>query len=221
MPAARIAALLVALPLLAGCQTFLPPPSEQQPPPFEFRLGAGDRIQVSVWGEKELKRKLQLGPDGVVSFPIIGDINLGGMNLNEARVELAKRLKAGYVDPVVSITLLEMRSHILHVLGEVKSPGTVSFVRGATVLAAVQAAGGVRTGTADLTAVRVVRHRTTRPKVYQIDLEAVLAGEIRDMWLVPGDSVLVPPRLLTRWNRWWRQAFPWSDGVDGIDAPKK
>lgn len=199
---------------LTGCGALPLPPGGAEPPPFEFRLGPGDRINVSVWGEERLSHDLELGPDGVVSFPLVGDVNLGGLTMDEARVDLAQRLKASHVDPVVSISLREMRSHVVHVVGEVARPGTVPFVRGATMLGAIMAAGGFLPASADLGAVRLIRARMGQPEAYVLDLEAVLAGEARDAWLVPGDTVYVTPRTLTRWSWWWRQAFPWSDPVE-------
>lgn len=211
-------ALLGALiALLGGCQTFLPPPDEPEPPPFEFRLGAGDRVRVSVWGEEKLEHDLQLGPAGSVAFPLIGDVELQGLTLDEARVELAQRLRAHLVDPVVSLSLLEMRSYVVHVLGEVRSPGSVPFVRGGTVIGAIQAAGSFLPATADLAEVRLLRDRLGKHEAYLVDVEAILAGERRDVWLRPGDAVYVPARLLARWDRWWRQAFsPWGEPVDAL-----
>jgi polysaccharide biosynthesis/export protein len=213
------ALLLLALVLLAlgGCQTYFDAPVEAEPAPFEFRFGPGDRIHVSVWGEKEFQLDLQLGPDGSIAVPLVGDVQLGRLTLDEARVELAKRLKAGYVDPTVSVSLVEMRSHVIHVAGEITNPGTVAYVRGATVVAAIQASGGAKEGIADLSAVRVIRTRTFKPVAYELDLEAVLSGERADMWLLPGDTIYVPTRLLARWNRWWRLFWPWSDP---LDAPR-
>lgn len=208
--------LLLLLLCASGCASLPPPPAEDQPAPFEFRLGPGDRIRVHVWGEKELHQDLELGPDAAVAFPLIGDVDMAGLTLDEARVEFAKRLKAEYVDPVVSVSLLEMRSHVIHVLGEVARPGSVPFVRGGTVLGAILAAGGPLSATADLSEVHVVRTRLSKPVAYGLDVEALLNGERFDMWLLPGDTVYVPARLLTRWNRWWRQAFPWSEPVDEI-----
>jgi protein involved in polysaccharide export with SLBB domain len=90
----------------------------------------------------------------------------------------------------------------------------VSFVRGATALGAIQAAGGFLPATADLDEVCVVRDRMGTRAAYAVDLAGVLAGEARDLWLQPGDVVHVAPRLLTRWDRWWRQAVPWAEPVD-------
>jgi polysaccharide export outer membrane protein len=209
----RLAWALVGL-LLAGCGSLPAPPIDPEPPPFEFRLGPGDRISVTVWGEKELQQELELGPDGAVAFPLIGDVDLAGLTPDEARIELAKRLRASYVDPVVSVALKEMRSHVIHVAGEVERPGSVPYVRGATVLGALQAAGGFKPATADLEGVRLLRTRLSEPSAFEVDVDAVLSGAASDAWLLPGDVVYVPPRTLTRWNRWWRQAFPWSDPVD-------
>jgi len=201
---------------LGGCVA-LPeaPEAVDAAPLFEFRLGAGDRIHVGVWGEKNLQTDLTLGPDGHVSLPLVGDVELAGMTLDEARVGLAQRYRATYVDPVVSVSLREVRSHAIHVIGEVVRPGTVTFVQGATAMGAILASGGPRPATADLAAVRVVRQRLGgAPEAYVLDVEALLAGERADMWLEPGDLVYVPPRAVTRWDRFWRQAGPSGSPVD-------
>ena len=62
--------------------------------------------------------------------------------------------------------------------------------------------------------VRVIRDRMGQRVAYEVDLEDVLSGDAGDLWLVPGDVVYVPPRLLTRWDRWWRQASPFAEPVD-------
>lgn len=165
-----------------------------------------------MWGEEKLQQELEVGPDGVVAFPLIGSLSMRGLTLDEARVELAQRLKSSVLqDPVVSIRMVEMRSHVVHVFGEVARPGSVPFVQGASGLGAVLAAGGHLAHSADLSQVHIVRDRLGRPEGYELDLEAVLRGELKDVWLHPGDVVYVPPRTLSRWERWWRQALPWAD----------
>jgi polysaccharide biosynthesis/export protein len=215
MTSRLLAALVLAATLAAaGCSGLQPPPPQLEPPPFEFRIGPGDRLRISVWGEEKLQHDVEVGPDGAIAFPLIGDVQVVGLTLNELRVELAQRIKALVVDPVVSISLLETRSTMVHVLGEVVRPGAVTYVRGATVLGAIQAAGGFKAPTADLREVHVIRDRMGQRAAYGVDLEAVLDGDGPDLWLVPGDVVYVPPRLLTRWDRWWRQAGPFGDPVD-------
>lgn len=205
---------LLALALLTGCQGLPPPPPATEPPPFEFRLGPGDRVRVSVWGEEKLLHEVEVGPDGAIAYPLIGDVQVAGLTLDELRIEVAQRIKALVVDPVVSVALLETRSTVVHVVGEVVRPGVVTYVRGASVLGAIQAAGGFLPATADLEEVRVIRDRMGARQAYGLDLEAVLAGDAPDMWLVPGDVVYVPPRLVSRWDRWWRQGGPFGGRID-------
>jgi len=68
--------LLALLPglALAGCGGLPTPPAADAPPEFEFRLGPGDRVRASLWGEQQLDREVEVGPDGVVSLPLIGDV---------------------------------------------------------------------------------------------------------------------------------------------------
>lgn len=213
--AARLAVALLGA-LGAGCASYPDGPISAEPPEFELRLGPGDRIRISVWGEEKLQHDVEVGPDGAIAFPLIGDVGVVGFTLNELRVELAQRIKALVVDPVVSVALLETRSAVVHVAGEVVRPGVVSYVRGATALGAIQAAGGFLAGTADLSDVRVIRDRMNARQAYGMDVEEVLAGERTDMFLMPGDVVYVPPRLLTRWDRWWRQAGFFTDPLDPL-----
>jgi polysaccharide export outer membrane protein len=198
---------LVAALALQGCVAYSPRPHDAQPGPFEFRLGPGDRVEISVWSEQRLTLDTEIGPDGAISFPLIGHVELYGLTLDEARVALAKRLRAHLKDPVVSVALKDMRSHVVHVLGEVARPGSTPFVRGATVLAALQAAGSILPATADRSEVRVIRDRMTNPRVFRIDLEKVLAAEETDLYLEAGDVIYVPPRGLTAWDRGLRQLF--------------
>lgn len=215
--------LLALLPglALAGCGGLPTPPAADAPPEFEFRLGPGDRVRASLWGEQQLDREVEVGPDGVVSLPLIGDVRIQGLTLDEARVEIAQRYRAVLTDPVVSIEMLEMRSHVVHVMGEVARPGSVPYVRGATALGAIMAAGGALPATADLGDVRIVRDRMGATAAFALDADAVLAGEASDAWLLPGDLVYVPARLLSRWDRWWRQAVPWADPVDYSARPRR
>jgi polysaccharide export outer membrane protein len=203
-----LVAILVLVTLAApGCvgPNYAPRPRDAQPAAFEFRLGPGDKVELSVWGEQRLTIETEIGPDGAISFPLIGHVELQGLTPDEARVTMAKRLRAHFKDPVVSVALKSMRSHVVHVLGEVAHPGSTPFVRGATVLGAIQAAGSYLSTTADLSEVRVVRDRLTQPRVFLIDVEKILAAEDTDIYLEAGDVVFVPPRGLTSFGRGFRQ----------------
>jgi polysaccharide export outer membrane protein len=206
----RVAFVLVLLVALgAGCASYSPSPHEATPRAFDLRLGPGDRVLVSVWKE-DLSLETEVGPDGSISFPLVGRVDLAGLSIDEARVHMAKLLSAHLKSPVVSIVLRETKSHVVHVAGEVARPGSVPFVRGATAVGAIEAAGGFLPATACLDDVRVVRDRIGQPRVYRVDLDRVFRAEETDVYLEPGDVVYVPPRGITSWDRFWRQLF-WND----------
>src|SRR5580698_2431771 len=108
--------LLLLLVVVSGCVTYSPKPNEAAPAAFEFRLGSGDRIGIAVWKE-DLALETEIGPDGAISFPLIGRVELQGLTLDEARVQLATRLAVHLKSPTVTITLKEMRSKVIHVMG--------------------------------------------------------------------------------------------------------
>jgi polysaccharide export outer membrane protein len=218
IPLLAAAAIAVSL---CGClgPSYAPRPKDAQPATFEFRLGPGDRIGASVWGEQKLSIETEIGPDGAISFPLIGHTELLGLTVDEARVAIAKKLKAHYKDPVVSVALLAMRSRVVHVLGEVVHPGNTPFARGATVVSAIEAAGGYITATADVSEVRVVRDRMTNPRVFRLDLGRVLAAEEQDIYLEPGDVIYVPARGLVSWNRALRNLVG-SDPSEKFEKPR-
>jgi polysaccharide export outer membrane protein len=205
--------LFFVLVVAPGCVVYTPKPNEAAPAPFEFRLGPGDRIGVSVRKEEGLEIDTEIGPDGAISFPLIGKVELNGLTLDEARVHMATLLTTHLKAPTVTVTLKEMRSKVIHVMGEVARPGSVPFVRGANVVSALQAAGSYIPATADMSEVRVIRDRVLQPHVYRVNLEKIATAEDTDMYLEPGDLIYVPPRPMTSWDRFWRQFF-WGDPTE-------
>ncbi|MBI3726563.1 polysaccharide export protein [bacterium] len=180
----RLAFAVLACSVLPGCVQYHQRPRDAEPAAFVFRLGPGDRVLISVWKE-DLSTETEIGPDGEISFPLIGKVRLAGRTLDEARVDLAELLKAHLKSPVVSVALKEQRSHQIHVMGEVYRPGSVPFVRGSNVLGAIQAAGSFIPATAAIDEVRVIRDRITTPRVFRIDIEKIVSAEDTDMYLEP------------------------------------
>jgi polysaccharide export outer membrane protein len=199
---------ILPLLLLAGCVQFAPKPNEASPAAYEFRLGPGDRVHIALWKEPQVPEvDTEIGPDGAINFPLVGRVELSGLTIDEARVQLASLLKTHFQSPTVMVTLKEVRSKVIHVMGEVARPGSVPFVRGANVVSAIEAAGSFIPATADIGTIHVVRNRVDAPLVYRVDLEKIAAAQDTDMYLEPGDLVFVPPRTITIWDRFWRQFF--------------
>ncbi len=106
-----------------------------------YKLGAGDRIKVNVFGEDSLSGEFEIDGQGMVALPLIGNLKAGGIDVRAFERNISDKLKDGYlVNPRVSIEVLNFRPFFI--LGEVKNPGSYPYVNGLTVLNAIALAGG-------------------------------------------------------------------------------
>jgi protein involved in polysaccharide export with SLBB domain len=97
---------------------------------YNYKVGPGDIIEISVWRDEALVRKLVVPPDGVISFPLIGDINIQGMTVEDIRNTVTEKLDAYIQDAVVTVMLLEINSMKAYVIGKVNKPGLISYPYG-------------------------------------------------------------------------------------------
>ena len=106
-----------------------------------YRLGSGDRVRITVYGQPELTGEYAIDGGGQLSFPLIGILRAGGMTADELEKALVGRLQPDYLkNPSVSVEVLTYRP--FYIVGEVRTPGSYPFVTGMTVLNAVALAGG-------------------------------------------------------------------------------
>ncbi len=106
-----------------------------------YRLGPGDRISFSVYGQAELSGEYTVGGGGNLFLPLIGEVSVGGLTLPEAQGRVVERLADGFLQqPVVTLRVAEMRP--FYVLGDVRAPGSFAFRYGASVLSGIALAGG-------------------------------------------------------------------------------
>lgn len=134
-----IAAVLLTL---SGCATNPPPlPASAATSLSAYKLGPGDRLRITVFGETTLTGEYQVTDDGSVAFPLIGNVPSAHAPLTALRDAIQTRLAAGYVkDPRVSVEVITYRPY--YILGEVNKPGQYPFVVGLRLDQAVAAAGG-------------------------------------------------------------------------------
>jgi len=108
----------------------------------EYRLGAGDKIKVHVFGEEDLGVEVRLGSSGVIRYPLLGTIQATGMTMQQLEQKVAHELAKGYlVNPQVRVSMEEFRPFYLD--GEVKSPGPYPYQPGLTVRKAISLGGGL------------------------------------------------------------------------------
>ncbi len=167
--------------------------------PGGFLLGPEDLLEITVWKNADLSRITPIRPDGLISMPIIGDVQASGLTADGLAHRIAERLKqfvAG--NPAVSVSVKELNSYSVYVLGEVTKPGKYQAKSYITLLQAISMGGGF-TEYAKKNKLQVVRNRLngdnkiheTRIPVRYDDLLAG-QGEPGNMILLSGDTVIVP-----------------------------
>lgn len=106
-----------------------------------YRLGTGDKMRVTVYGEEDLSGEFFVDGSGQVQLPLVGNVKAAGLTLHEFIVEVTTALKDGYLkDPKVSAEVLNYRP--FYIIGEVNKPGEYPYENGLNVLGAVALAGG-------------------------------------------------------------------------------
>ena len=202
---ALIAGLIIFGLLGAGCAGTTPPDAEK-PAAFswgqegDYRIGADDRLQITVWRNPELSTTVPVRPDGKISVPLIGDVLAGG-NTPERVAELIKQKLTAYIrEPNVAVMVVELRSHEfisrVRVTGAVRTPRSIPHRQGMTVLDAVLEAGGPNEFAAPNRA-KLYRKGKEKTDVIDIELGDILnKGKLStNITLKPGDVVTVPERL--------------------------
>lgn len=108
-----------------------------------YRLGPEDVMLISVWKDEQLTREVVVRPDGMFSFPLIGDILAQERTLDDIREDIVKRLMKYIPNPNVSIAVTKVMSYKIYVIGRVNKPGEYLIGHYTDVLQALSLAGGL------------------------------------------------------------------------------
>jgi polysaccharide export outer membrane protein len=166
----------------------------------DYRIGVDDRLQITVWRNPELTVTVPVRPDGKISVPLIGDVQAGGNTPTQVAAIIKDKLSAYIREPNVTVILTELRSHEflsrIRVTGAVRTPRSMPYRPGMTVLDAVLEAGGVN-DFASPNRSKLYRKEKTKTEIIGIDLNDILTkGKLEtNVELKPGDIVTVPERL--------------------------
>jgi polysaccharide export outer membrane protein len=197
----------------------LPPaaPSRPAPPPastntaagtappaaaIKYRIGAGDVIQVDVFGLPELTRETRVLLDGSITLPLLGEIQVAGLDLRQAERTIASLLTQRQLvnDPQVSILVKEYESRGISIQGAVSKPGVYQMVESKSLLEMIGRAGGLQSSVRPGTSIIVLRESEGTQERIAIDaMRLVEQGDLAlNLLLQPGDVVMVPPPRILR-----------------------
>jgi polysaccharide export outer membrane protein len=158
-----------------------------------YRLGAGDHIDVQVWGRPEISAKRIIGPDGRVSMPLAGSLKLADITREGAAEEISKAYFKFYKKPIVTVSVDLYTSNKVIVLGRVQNPGAITFDNPPTLLEALARAGSLPVIDKQATLTRCAVFRG-RDRIIWVDLKRLLnRGESNyNIRLKPGDLIYIP-----------------------------
>ena len=189
----------VAMTLLAataGCRYFegdAPLPASATTVPDVYRVGPSDVLAISVWKQPDLSLPgIPVRPDGKMSLPLIGEIDVEGLTALEINEVLTERFKEYVTDPEVTVIVVQVNYPIVFIIGEVNRPGPIPIRQNTTMLQAISLAGGFTTF-ADRDDIHIVRREGE--KNYRIHFDygkAIKAKEgTQDLYVRPGDVIVV------------------------------
>jgi len=159
----------------------------------DYRMGTGDVLRITVYGQPDLATEARVGASGNISFPLIGDVKLAGVTPAQGEAEIAQRLsKGGFIlEPFVSLNVVQYRSQQISVLGRVNRPGKFTLEKVSRISDVLALAGGISGDGADT--VTLMRTRDGKPEYREIDVIALFkpGGEDSNVLVQDGDIINV------------------------------
>ena len=161
--------------------------------PALYQLRQGDSLQISVWREEALQKQLIVLPDGSITFPLIGRIEVAGLSTPELTQHITTKLKEFFPDPVVTIVIIGIEGNRAYITGKVLRPGSFIITGPTTVLQAISLVGGLDKF-ADEGGIKVIRTKGDQQEVLPIKYKDIISGKdmASNIQLQSGDTLVVP-----------------------------
>lgn len=186
--------LLIAA-LMAGCATAPPGTLQAKAPDSTYRIGPGDQLHIYVRNNPDLSMQVPVRPDGKISIPLVQSMTAADKTPSQLADDLQKSLAAYVRDPRVTVIVTQFQGTYadqVRVVGEAARPQSMPYRQGMTLLDVMINVGGLTQFAAGNRA-KLVRQINGQTKTYNVDLEDLLNGDIKDNVPVhPGDVVIIP-----------------------------
>jgi len=165
-------------------------PVTEIPVPANYTMGPGDELKVQLWGNENRQLLLTVSRDGTIEMPGRGPVNVAGMSFQQAREEISRLVAEQYIGVKAAVSLGELRSMRVFVLGEARTPGSFSVSSLSTITNLLYVSGGIR-HTGSLRNIQLKRNGkvVSTLDLYDLLLKGDTSGDVR---LQPGDAVFIP-----------------------------
>lgn len=170
--------------------------ADEKTSPYKYRINPGDVVSIHVWNEADLsKEQILVRPDGCISLPIVGEVDIAGKSIVEAEQEISERLSSYVRDkPMVAITTVALNGNSVFVLGKVARPGQFTIYGHMDVAQALALAGGTTTF-ADSGNIKILRRdKAGNQQAIRFDYKKIEEGKDLkgNIYIESGDVVVVP-----------------------------
>jgi polysaccharide export outer membrane protein len=161
--------------------------------PDIYQLHQGDKVLISVWREDTLQREVMVLPDGSITFPLIGRVEVAGLDTPEVQKRITAKLKEFLPDPVVTVTIAGTDGNRAYVMGKVVHPGSLIISGPTTVLQAISIVGGFDKF-ADEGGIKVIRAKGDEQEIFSVHYKNIISGKdmSTNFLLKAGDTIVVP-----------------------------
>jgi polysaccharide export outer membrane protein len=197
---AAIIAFVLTSPVLADekAPPLAAPPGQTKTLPLnyartDYRIGPGDVLNISVWKDEALTQQLPVLPDGTLHFPLVGKLTAGGKTLDEFKRELEEKIERYVPEPVLSVSLTQINSMLVYVIGRVNAPGRFVINTHVNALQALAMAGGPNPF-AKRNKIKIIREENDQTLIFDFPYDDITKGERLEynILLKRGDVMVVP-----------------------------
>jgi len=158
-----------------------------------YQLREGDMIDISVWDEDSLQKEVRILPDGSITFPLIGRLEVKGLSSTDIELQISNKLKEYIPDPEVTVMVTNTDGNRIYVLGKVNTPGPILMAGPMTVLQALSFSGGLDKFAAP-EKIKIIRKSASGQKILPVNYRKLLEGvSLEENYsLQADDTILVP-----------------------------
>jgi polysaccharide biosynthesis/export protein len=162
-------------------------------PPAGYVIGPDDQLGIIYWREKDMSADVVVRPDGLISLPLLNDIQASGLTPEQLRLAITQGASKFVEEPTVSVVVKLINSRKVFITGQVGKPGFYPINSPTTVLQLIATAGGVAEY-ADKGKISIVRREDGKDTSFRFNYEEVMKGKklTQNIELKPGDTVVVP-----------------------------
>jgi polysaccharide export outer membrane protein len=162
-------------------------------PPAGYVIGPDDQLSVVYWREKDMSADVVVRPDGLISLPLLNDVQASGLTPEQLRAAITKGATKFVEEPTVSVVVKAINSRRVFITGQVGKPGYYPIAGPTSVLQLIATAGGVAEY-ADKGKISIIRREGGKDVSFRFNYGDVIKGKnlAQNIELKPGDTVVVP-----------------------------